>query len=139
MVSLRIPSSKVYDFGIEYFKLFNDKGERPDQFGDRGPEYRNLIGLPGGRDSPLMKELLRATLDAGDKVTLRTAPLEYTARHETDSPHLSLSLSLSLSHTHTHTHSLRDLHTKGTRESERGHGASPGAWGPLRPASIIPR
>ncbi|KAJ1451726.1 hypothetical protein M885DRAFT_583060 [Pelagophyceae sp. CCMP2097] len=68
IVSMRIPQGKVYDFSAEYFKLFNAAGERPDQFGDRGTEYRNLVGLPGGRESPLMAEVLRASMDTGDKV-----------------------------------------------------------------------
>ncbi|KAK1746979.1 hypothetical protein QTG54_002323 [Skeletonema marinoi] len=40
VVSMRIPSSKFYDFA---------DGFRPDQFGDRGTEYRNLVGIPGGK------------------------------------------------------------------------------------------
>jgi len=47
VVALSIPSSKFKDFAEEYFRLFDKDGNRPDQFGDRGPEYRNLVGIPG--------------------------------------------------------------------------------------------
>ena len=52
----------------EYFKLLGPDGSRPDQFGDRGPEYRNLIGVPGGKESPFIQSLLSATKKEGDKV-----------------------------------------------------------------------
>eukprot|EP00804_Cyclotella_cryptica_P013670 CCRYP_018769-RA/>CCRYP_018769-RA protein AED:0.40 eAED:0.40 QI:0/0/0/1/0/0/3/0/121 len=29
--------------------LFDENGLQPDQFGDTGGEYRNLVGVPGGR------------------------------------------------------------------------------------------
>ena len=38
--------AQIGDFAEEYFKLFKN-GDRPD-LGDRGAEYRSLIGLPGG-------------------------------------------------------------------------------------------
>lgn len=38
VVRLRIPPSSFRQFAGEYFALFDDKGQRPDQFGDRGPE-----------------------------------------------------------------------------------------------------
>ena len=44
------------------------KGNRPDQSGDRGPEYRNLVGLPGGTTSPLAKQLVQASIANGDKL-----------------------------------------------------------------------
>jgi peptide methionine sulfoxide reductase MsrA len=47
VVGLSIPDSKIEDFAVEYFKLFNDKGERADPM-DKGGEYRSLLGLPGG-------------------------------------------------------------------------------------------
>lgn len=68
VVALRIPSSKFQDFAAEYFKLFDKDGNRPDQFGDRGTEYRNLIGVPGGSKSIYAKQIIAASQDAGDKL-----------------------------------------------------------------------
>ncbi|KAL3822827.1 hypothetical protein ACHAXA_011464 [Cyclostephanos tholiformis] len=53
---------------VEYCKLFDDLGNRPDQFGDRGPEYRNLVGIPGGTSSPLAAKLVRASISTGDRL-----------------------------------------------------------------------
>ena len=69
IVSLRIPSSKIEEFAVEYFRLFND-GLRPDQFGDRGTEYRNLVGLPGGSKSPYAQSLISAIKATGDQLDL---------------------------------------------------------------------
>ena len=55
-------------FAEEYFKLFDKTGKRPDQDGDRGLEYRNLVGIPGGSASPLAKELVEASIRQGDKM-----------------------------------------------------------------------
>lgn len=68
VVAMRIPQSKFGAMAEEYFKLFDEKGRRPDQFGDRGTEYRNLVGIPGGKDSPLAKELVAASQRQGDKL-----------------------------------------------------------------------
>jgi peptide methionine sulfoxide reductase MsrA len=68
VVSVRIPPSKFPDFAAEYFKLFNDKGDRPDQFGDVGTEYRNLVGVPGGAKSVYGEQLVQASLANGDKL-----------------------------------------------------------------------
>ena len=68
VVSMTIPRSSYGAFAQEYFKLFAKDGSRPDQFGDRGLEYRNVVGVPGGKGSPLVKDLLEATLKQGDKV-----------------------------------------------------------------------
>jgi peptide methionine sulfoxide reductase MsrA len=67
VVYLRIPSSKFYDIAMEYCKLFRN-GMRPDQLGDRGTEYRNLVGLPGGSQSPLAQQLVQASKDTGDQL-----------------------------------------------------------------------
>ena len=55
-------------FAEEYFKLFDKNGKRPDQDGDRGLEYRILVGIPGGSASPLAKELVQASIRQGDKM-----------------------------------------------------------------------
>lgn len=68
VVRLKIPPSKFSAFAEEYFKLFDDKGNRPDQLGDRGLEYRNIVGIPGGTKSPLAQELVAASKAAGDKL-----------------------------------------------------------------------
>jgi peptide methionine sulfoxide reductase MsrA len=68
VVSLRLPVSKFEDFAIEYCKLFDEKGNRPDQFGDRGLEYRNVVGIPGGKSSPLASKLVKASMSTGDKL-----------------------------------------------------------------------
>ena len=68
VVALSIPPSSFPAFAEEYFKLFDDKGNRPDQFGDRGPEYRNLVGVPGGAKGPYAKQLVSASLAQGDKL-----------------------------------------------------------------------
>jgi len=68
VVRLRIPTSKYGAFAEEYFKLFDKDGNRPDQDGDRGLEYRNLVGIPGGANSPLAKELVQASIRQGDKM-----------------------------------------------------------------------
>ena len=68
VVALDIPREKFKDFAAEFCALFSKNGERPDQFGDRGPEYRNLVGIPGGTNSPLSKELVEVSKANGDKL-----------------------------------------------------------------------
>jgi len=68
-VGMRIPPSKFGDFAEEYFQLFDKSGARPDQFGDRGLEYRNVVGIPGGTSSPLAKVLVEASQKQGDKLS----------------------------------------------------------------------
>lgn len=46
VVGMNIPKESIKDFAEEYFSLFKN-GDRPDR-GDRGSEYRSLIGIPGG-------------------------------------------------------------------------------------------
>lgn len=66
VVAMRIPPSSFGDFAREYFALFDAKGNRPDQLGDRGPEYRNLVGVPGGAAGPYAKALVEASIASGD-------------------------------------------------------------------------
>jgi len=69
VVNMKIPASKYPDFVLEYCKLFSDEGYRPDQFGDRGPEYRNLVGVPGGVGSVYAKQLVEvSSKQGGDKL-----------------------------------------------------------------------
>lgn len=52
VVGMKIPADKIEDFSKLYFNLFDpDTGERVDPM-DRGPEYRSVIGLPGGTKHP---------------------------------------------------------------------------------------
>ena len=46
VVGLDVPEDKIKDISKTYFSLFGSDAERPDK-GDRGPEYRSLLGLPG--------------------------------------------------------------------------------------------
>ena len=65
---MSIPKSKFKDFAVEYCKLFKD-GFRPDQAGDRGLEYRNLVGFPGGsKNTELGNMLVDASKETGDKL-----------------------------------------------------------------------
>jgi len=68
VVGLKIPPSKFKEFAVEYFKLFDKKGDRPDQAGDRGSEYRSLVGIPGGAKSDYAKLLVDASIATGDKL-----------------------------------------------------------------------
>lgn len=68
VVSLRIPPSSFEAFAVEYFKLFDKDGFRPDQFGDKGSEYRNLVGIPGGARGKFSQKLVAASIATGDKL-----------------------------------------------------------------------
>lgn len=68
VVALKIPPSSFKEFAKEYFALFDDKGNRPDQFGDRGSEYRNIVGIPGGAKGDLAKQLVEVSQENGDKL-----------------------------------------------------------------------
>mmetsp|Transcript_20186 Transcript_20186/g.50231 ORF Transcript_20186/g.50231 Transcript_20186/m.50231 type:complete len:281 (+) Transcript_20186:77-919(+) len=68
VVSLRIPKSKFKDFAVEYCKLFKN-GMRPDQMGDRGLEYRNIVGFKGGaKNTELAMLLVDASKETGDQL-----------------------------------------------------------------------
>jgi len=48
VVGMRIPENMIGNFAKEYFSFYSPvTGERVDP-GDKGPEYRSLLGLPGG-------------------------------------------------------------------------------------------
>ncbi|KAL3919882.1 MAG: hypothetical protein SGILL_003529 [Bacillariaceae sp.] len=67
VVSMKIPKDKFSEFAVEYCKLFRN-GMRPDQAGDRGLEYRNLVGFPGGSKSDLAMKLVEASKATGDQL-----------------------------------------------------------------------
>jgi peptide methionine sulfoxide reductase MsrA len=53
VVGLKIPGPAIQNFSEVYFNLFDpDTGDRVDPQ-DQGPEYRSLIGLPGGTEHPM--------------------------------------------------------------------------------------
>ena len=68
VVGMDLPKTEgaMRAFAKEYFSLFKN-GDRPD-LGDRGLEYRSLIGLPGGMNSPLFKALEEEAVSAGQKL-----------------------------------------------------------------------
>ena len=68
VVAMNIPSKSFSAFAKEYFELFDGKGNRPDQMGDRGGEYRNLVGVPGGAKGPYASLLVDASKAVGDKL-----------------------------------------------------------------------
>lgn len=68
VVRLSIPAWSLPKFAEEYFNLFSNEGYRPDQWGDVGPEYRNLVGLPGGVKSAFAKQLIATSQATGDKL-----------------------------------------------------------------------
>mmetsp|Transcript_89398 Transcript_89398/g.178664 ORF Transcript_89398/g.178664 Transcript_89398/m.178664 type:complete len:284 (-) Transcript_89398:235-1086(-) len=71
VVTLKVPPSSFQAFCEMYFNLFDANGNRPDQFGDRGGEYRNLVGIPGGSANvPLYKAMLEAAVATGDRLDL---------------------------------------------------------------------
>lgn len=64
VVQVSVPAASYGAFAKEYFSLFGPDLERPDK-GDRGPEYRSLVGLPGGAQSPLYPALEKAAAERG--------------------------------------------------------------------------
>ena len=64
VVGMKIPPGTYKYFAEEYVKLFDKNGDRPDK-GDKGGEYRHLVGLPGGVRSPMFKELEKAVKPLG--------------------------------------------------------------------------
>jgi len=59
VVGMTIPENQIGNFAKEYFDLFTAKGERVDPM-DRGGEYRSLLGLPGGTNHIMYKEVEKA-------------------------------------------------------------------------------
>ena len=67
VVGLKVPPSTVGKFAEAYAALFDAGGDRPDK-GDRGGEYRSLVGLPGGESSPLAGVVAKALEGKGLKL-----------------------------------------------------------------------
>ena len=58
VVGVKIPSENYGNFASVLFGILDKNGDRPDK-GDRGLEYRSLVGLPGGVNSPLYETLVK--------------------------------------------------------------------------------
>jgi len=80
VVGMTLPESSIGDFADVYFSLFGKNGQRVDPL-DVGPEYRSLLGLPGGKNHPMYKYVEEAATKSGftlldgkgnDPDTLRT-------------------------------------------------------------------
>lgn len=80
VVGMTLPESSIGDFADVYFSLFGKNGQRVDPL-DVGPEYRSLLGLPGGKNHPMYKYVDEAATKSGftlldgkgnDPDTLRT-------------------------------------------------------------------
>jgi len=68
VVGMTIPQSKIGDFSDLYFSLYNPKTkDRVDPM-DRGPEYRSLIGLPGGTKHSSYPAIEKSAESAGFKL-----------------------------------------------------------------------
>lgn len=69
VVNMNIPINTISSFADTYFKLYGSDSERPDK-GDRGTEYRSVIGLPGGIESPYLKDVQLSLDRSGKKLKL---------------------------------------------------------------------
>jgi hypothetical protein len=71
VVSMKVPAETYGDFARLYFSLFvpfgRDLLDRNDPM-DKGPEYRSLVGIPGGTSSPMYPELEKAAAARGFKL-----------------------------------------------------------------------
>ena len=62
-VQVEVPQSAFPRFCKKYFDLFGSRVYRHDPQ-DRGGEYRSVLGLPGGEDSPLFEVVKQAARDS---------------------------------------------------------------------------
>ena len=69
VVGMSIPAETVEAFAQEYFSLYGRDSERPDK-GDRGGQYRSVIGLPGGMSSKHLDSVQRALDKSGRNLRL---------------------------------------------------------------------
>ena len=69
VVNMKIPKDKFKDFAAVYFSNFVN-GNRKD-FVDIGPEYRHLVGLPGGISSDLYSLLQDAQIESGKGIIIK--------------------------------------------------------------------
>jgi peptide methionine sulfoxide reductase MsrA len=64
VVGMRLPQNRIVDFARFYFGLFSKSLTRVDP-GDKGGEYRSLLGLAGGVKHPVYSEVKAAADAAG--------------------------------------------------------------------------
>jgi len=69
VVGMTLPESKIAEFAAVYFSLFDPRTKDRVDPGDRGSEYRSLIGLPGGTNHPVYPKVEAVAMDAGFKLT----------------------------------------------------------------------
>ena len=69
VVGMNVPSNKVDAFASEYFSLFGKDSERPDK-GDRGGQYRSVIGVPGGMKGESLSSIQNALDKSGKDLKL---------------------------------------------------------------------
>ena len=62
-MQVEIPQSALPRFSKKYFDLFGTRGFRHDPQ-DRGGEYRSVLGLPGGVNSPLFDVVKQAAQES---------------------------------------------------------------------------
>lgn len=68
VVGLELPSDKIVDATKLYFSQFNPTTKDRIDPMDLGPEYRSLMGLPGGISHPLYPSIMKVATDAGFKL-----------------------------------------------------------------------
>ena len=69
VVGMNLPSDKIEAFASEYFSLFGKDSERPDK-GDRGGQYRSVIGIPGGMKGEALSAIQSALEKSGKDLKL---------------------------------------------------------------------
>jgi len=65
VVGMELPENKIADFAKVYFSLFDPRTKDRVDPGDRGGEYRSLLGLPGGTSHTVYPAIEAAAQDAG--------------------------------------------------------------------------
>ena len=69
-VGMTLPENKIADFAHVYFDLFDPRThDRVDPM-DRGPEYRSVMGLPGGQQHPVYPKIEAIASKAGFQLVL---------------------------------------------------------------------
>jgi peptide methionine sulfoxide reductase MsrA len=67
-VGMTIPEDKIADFAEVYFSLYDPRTKDRVDPGDRGGEYRSVMGLPGGTQHPVYPKVATIAAQAGFKL-----------------------------------------------------------------------
>jgi peptide methionine sulfoxide reductase MsrA len=67
-VGMTLPEDKIADFAQVYFDLFDPRTKDRVDPGDRGGEYRSVVGLPGGTQHPVYPKVETIAAQAGFKL-----------------------------------------------------------------------